>query len=293
LNCLEAATGQQVWETNILADAGVENLEWSMAGSPLVFDDLVVVNPGGSEGQPTGLTAYDIHTGKKVWSDGERPASYSSAVLAEVDGERQVLIFDGYGLAGHDPQSGKRLWEFPWSNNPLVNAMMPILRDDGAIFISTGYDTGAALLGVTKSGKDWDAEPTDWETQRRFQMKFGDPVKSGNMVYGLNETILTGLDLATGKLAWRKRGDYGYGQVVMADGLLIVLSEKGHVSIVDPLGERQPVLLEFEALQNDEKTWGHPAFVRGKLLVRNAAEMACFDLSPATEVPTDQESTAK
>jgi outer membrane protein assembly factor BamB len=283
LNCLEAATGRQVWETNILEDAGMVNLEWSMAGSPLVFGNLVVVNPGGEEGKSTGLTAYNIKTGKRVWSDGEQPASYSSPVLAEVDGVPQVLIFDGYGLAGHDPNSGRRLWEFPWSNNPLVNAAMPILRDDGAVFISTGYDTGAALLRVEKDGRKWTAETTDWKTQHRFQMKFGDPVESGGKVYGLNETILTCLDLDTGKLEWRKRGEFGYGQLILADGVLIVLSETGHVSLIDPFAKGQPVLLEFEALKDDEKTWGHPAFVRGKLLVRNAAEMACYDLSPAAK----------
>ncbi|WP_166830704.1 PQQ-binding-like beta-propeller repeat protein [Thalassoroseus pseudoceratinae] len=280
LNCLDPQTGQEFWQTNILKDAGVGNLEWGMTGSPLVFDGKVVVNPGSDGEDATSLTAYDAETGKKLWSDGTRGASYSAPMLATIDGVQQILIFDAYGLAGHDAESGKRLWEFEWTNQPEVNVAMPIIREDGAILISTSYGVGSALLRVTQSNGKWSAKKTDWEDSPQFKLKFGDAVQDGNTVYGLSETILTGFDIEKGKILWRKRGGYGYGQVLLADGILIVLSEEGEVSFVDPNGSRQPVLVEFQAIEG--KTWGHPVVVPGKLLVRNAAEMACFDIS---EVP--------
>src|SRR5690606_30099392 len=44
LNCLEARTGQVVWSRNILE--GRKNLQWGMAGSPLIVDSKVLVNCG-------------------------------------------------------------------------------------------------------------------------------------------------------------------------------------------------------------------------------------------------------
>ena len=48
--CLDAATGAVVWERDILADSGARNLPWAMSGAPLVVDEVVVVQPGGSGG---------------------------------------------------------------------------------------------------------------------------------------------------------------------------------------------------------------------------------------------------
>jgi outer membrane protein assembly factor BamB len=46
LLCLDGATGKPHWSVNILEDNGAKNAEWAMSGSPLIFEDLVIVNPG-------------------------------------------------------------------------------------------------------------------------------------------------------------------------------------------------------------------------------------------------------
>ena len=87
--------------------------------------------------------------------------------------------------------------------------------------------------------------------------------------------------LADGKGRWRARG-YGNGQVLLlADqGLLLVLSEKGEVALVEasPAGHKE--LAKFPALKG--KTWNHPVLVGGVLLARNSEEMAAFRLALAS-----------
>jgi hypothetical protein len=85
------------------------------------------------------------------------------------------------------------------------------------------------------------------------------------------------IDLASGERAWKK-GRYGYGQVLLlADqGLLLVISEEGELVLIaaEPKG-----LNELARLRVLEGNGGnHPVVVRGKLLVRNAEEMACYEL---------------
>ena len=83
------------------------------------------------------------------------------------------------------------------------------------------------------------------------------------------------MDAATGELKW-KGGRYGYGQVMLASGHLIVLSEDGDLVSVRATPERHDERARFSAL--DGKTWNHPALSNGILLVRNLKEMAAFDL---------------
>ena len=73
-----------------------------------------------------------------------------------------------------------------------------------------------------------------------------------------------------------KGGRYGYGQVMLASGHLIVLTEEGELALVraDPASHQE--ITRFPAIEG--KTWNHPAISDGILLVRNIEEMAAFDL---------------
>src|SRR5262249_55775494 len=79
LNCLDAATGQRIWNVNILVDNQAENIAHGVCGSPLVVDDLVIVNPTGANG--ISLVAYDRNSGRRVWQGGKDRASYGSALI--------------------------------------------------------------------------------------------------------------------------------------------------------------------------------------------------------------------
>src|SRR5207253_1242770 len=67
LVCLDAATGQLKWAVDILTDN--QNLTWGMSGSPLVYDNVVVVNPGAQTEAAKGraVVAYHRATGKEIW----------------------------------------------------------------------------------------------------------------------------------------------------------------------------------------------------------------------------------
>lgn len=73
-----------------------------------------------------------------------------------------------------------------------------------------------------------------------------------------------------------KGGRYGYGQVILASGHLVVLSETGIWRWCVPTPERHVEITRFPVLSG--RTWNHPAIADGYLMVRNASEMAAFDL---------------
>lgn len=273
LRALDAGSGRVLWRTNILEDAGAANLQWGMAAAPLVVDDTVVVLPGGGNGRS--VVAYDRHTGRRVWSALDDQQAYSAPMLATIAGVRQIVVFSASRLMGLTPDRGELLWEYPWKTNFDVNASQPLLVGPDRLFVSTGYGTGAAVIQLAPSARGWDVR----EVWRNIRMKnqFTSSVLHDGFIYGLDESILACLDAGTGELKW-KGGRYGYGQVLLASGHLIVLTESGELALVRATPERHQELATFPAL--DGKSWNHPAMSDGILLVRNATEMAAFDLRP-------------
>jgi hypothetical protein len=57
---------------------------------------------------------------------------------------------------------------------------------------------------------------------------------------------------------------------------LLVLSETGEAILVAANPKQHEELGRFQALTG--KTWNHPVIAHGRLYVRNAEEMACYEL---------------
>jgi outer membrane protein assembly factor BamB len=274
---LDAATGRTLWRTDILADAGADNIDWGMSASPLIVDNTVVVLPGGGNGQS--VVAYDRQSGKRVWGALDDRASYSSPMLVTLAGVRQILTFTATRLVGLSPENGRLLWEFPWENDNDVNASQPLIAGPDRVFISSGYGADAAMLQLA-AGTDGQLTARElWRTNRMNNV-FTSSVLHDGFIYGLDETILTCLDASTGDLKW-KGGRYGFGQVMLASGHLIVLTEEGELALVraDPTAHQE--ITRFPAIAG--KTWNHPAMSDGILLIRNIEEMAAFDLTKGTK----------
>jgi hypothetical protein len=107
--------------------------------------------------------------------------------------------------------------------------------------------------------------------------EFPDMVVHNGFAYGFDVSTFCCVDLATGKRRWRG-GRYGHGQVILlADqGLLLVLSEKGEAVLLKANPERQEEIGHLQAVKG--KTWNHPVVSGGHLYVRNAEEMACYEV---------------
>ncbi len=282
LDCLDAASGAPIWSANILADAGADNITWGMSASPLIAGDLVVVNPGGRNGK--GVIAYERATGTIRWARGDEPASYAGLRLENILGKPQLILFDGAGLAGLRPDDGTEVWRYPWTNDPRVNAAQPIapsVGPDGApsedlIFISSGYNVGSALLRIRADGERHSVEPV-WRKDNFFKLKFNDAVLSNGVVYGLDEGLPSAIEIGTGKRLWKARADAGYGQLILLGDILVILSERGDLIFAEANSERWVEIHRTPALS--AKTWNHPAYARGRLLVRNDREAVCYELA--------------
>lgn len=287
LNCRDLLDGKLLWTRNILDDAGAKNLVWGLSTSPFVSGNLVFVNAG--EGGDKAVAAYDRFDGSVVWTAGSEPASYCTPTIARIRGVDQLLIFNGWGLIAYNPNTGGELWRYQWSNDPKVNAAMPIVRGN-QIFISSGYSAGCALLTLTLNDGTWSV--ADKVNANRFRLKFNDGVYKDGCVYGLDETILSCIDFETLQVKWKMRGNFGYGQVLLVGDTLLVTTEKGDVVLIPATPKRPREVARFQGLNRyrgalDKKGvgWNHAVFVDGKLLMRNDREVACYQMGKSRTPP--------
>jgi outer membrane protein assembly factor BamB len=270
LRALTAATGTLVWRRNILEDAGADNLQWAMAGSPLVVDGMVVVQPGG---RGASVVAYDAATGRPIWKSLDDAQAYVSPMLATLAGRRQILTWTAERVVGLAIEDGALLWSHPWTNGNRINATQPVVVAPNRVFVSTGYNQGATLIEIAPSGAGYSATEV-WQTPR-MKNRLSTSVLLEGHLYGLDEGILGCIEVATGRLAW-KNGRYGHGQILLAGDRLVITAENGDLALVRATPAGFEELARVPGIEG--RTWNVPAIDDGILLVRNAQEMAAFDL---------------
>ncbi len=269
LNALDESTGAVVWSRNVSSDSGVKVPMWGFASSPLLFDDVVVVAAAGK------LAAYDIATGKPRWFGPTHGESYSSPHRVMIDGAAQVMLLSEAGATSVSPADGTVLWEVAW---PGVTIVQPAVISGGDILISTsGAAGGLATRRIAVAHG-----PGGWTVQERWTSPglkpyFNDLVVHKGHAYGFDGSILSCIDLESGKRMW-KGGRYGYGQLMLLpeQDVLLVVSEEGELALVGATPDGFREIARIPGIQG--KTWNHPVLVGDILLVRNGEEMAAFKL---------------
>jgi outer membrane protein assembly factor BamB len=192
-------------------------------------------------------------------------------MLLTLAGKKQVVVFDGHGLAGYDPLDGTSLWRYPWQNFALNNCAQPIQVGENRLFASSGYSLGSVFLEF-----DSKLQPKDvWKPTNQFRCKFNSPVMRDGHVYGLDEGMLACLDLKTGKRVWKK-GRYGFGQLLLVGDTLLIQAENGVIHLVRATPQGPTPLAKMPALSG--RAWNEPVVSHGRLLVRNPAEAVCYEL---------------
>jgi outer membrane protein assembly factor BamB len=272
LDCLVAATGQRIWSRNTLAEHQLPNLTWGVSCSPLVFDDKVIVT-GGQAAGPTVL-AYSRATGEPLWKAGTDKASYASPTLATVAGRRVILSANAASLTIHEPESGKVLLDYRWSDDKWPKAAQPAVLDGDRVFLSAGYGQGCVMLHITAVADGSLAATQLWKNLR-MKTQFNSVGVRDGFIYGLDDGLLACVDAATGERKW-KGGRYGSGQTLLAGDLVLVQAERGPIAVAEAKPDAFQEVARLEALSS--KTWNHPTLAGRYLLLRNDQEAVCYEL---------------
>ncbi|MHA3772395.1 outer membrane protein assembly factor BamB family protein [Verrucomicrobiota bacterium sgz303538] len=268
--CLDAATGKKVWYKHYQKDFGGRRPDWGFAGSPTVADNLLLCDVGGTGASTVALNKA---TGDVVWKSGDDKAGYASPIVATLDGKQTVVVFKADHLVGYDLKDGHELWRTEWKTSYDVNAATPLIVGKDRVFVSSGYNTGCALFEI----KDGKANQL-WRN-KNLRTQINTAVPAQGYVYGLDGNTgggnLVCLDLNTGEKKWEEKSVKG-GSLILADGKLIILSEKGELVVADASPNGFKASLRAPVL--DKRCWVQPTLSAGRLFVKdNDGNLACLD----------------
>lgn len=93
-------------------------------------------------------------------------------------------------------------------------------------------------------------------------------------LYGFDNAILKCIDASTGAEKWKESG-FGKGSLILADGQLVVLGERGQLALVEATPSGYVEKAKAQAMTG--KTWTMPALSDGKLILRNQKEIMALD----------------
>jgi len=297
LQCLDASTGKRIWHHHLPAEFGArqplpdqtayvnreENVIvpigagqgapvplFGYTGSPVLAGEFLILSVGGQGGGT--LMAFNRTTGAVVWKALSENVSYSSPIVATLCARPQVIAMTGPRVVGLDLARGTLLWSHPFQIQYDESISTPIVVDDTVLV--TGDGKPLTALRIAAEG-DRCRVDVAWRN-RDLSSYLSSMVSHAGHVYGMNDGgEFVCIRLADGKTIWIG-GNHGYYSTgVIADRRMFFLNERGSLAVlaVDSAGYRSLA----ENRLADEETWTVPALVGGRLFVRSARGLRCFD----------------
>ncbi len=279
--CVKMADGSTIWRISFEKDFGVKFLGSKARegtatrrgnnGSPLIDGRGIIVPVGSPNG--ASLVCFDKMTGEIIWKTGSDEAAYSSPISATFGGVYQIVSLTADALMGVERNSGKILWRVPLITNAKRHAMTPVIYGDTIIVNSHTF--GAISYRIRKEGDAFKA--TEVWRNKDLKINVSTPVLAGKHLFSQGPAKnLVCFKADDGELAWAHDG-FGkeVSSVLLAGQTLIVLADDGQLVLVAANPEQYR---ELARVQVAGKNWNHPAYANGRLFVRDARELSCYDL---------------
>ncbi|MCR9294218.1 MAG: PQQ-like beta-propeller repeat protein [bacterium] len=235
--------GDVRWRRNLVEEYGAIKARHGLAASLEQNDSCIFVWVERSEGPF--VLAVQKSSGENLWkADGLGSTSWSSPRLISVTDESQHLVCSAGGrIAGYDPATGARLWEF--SDIANNTSCTPIPAGVGRFLIGASdgrgeenSGSGAASNGVIqieqKADGKWSADFL-WRAEKAT-CSFGSPIVANASAYLVNRVgALYQIDVESGQEASPRRIKCGsaWATPLVADGKLYIFGQKGTTSVID------------------------------------------------------------
>ena len=248
---------------------------WGVSTSPIVDGERLIVHLG-NDGVGA-LMAFDVKSGREVWSQGEHGTSYSSPLLVEIAGVRQVVQWNHETLAGVESRTGKLLWEYPAPHRSHNQNMPTPVFHKGRILLG-GENRGIKCLEpLLKDGK-WSVNRL-WH-QRKVALDMSTAVINGDHLYGMSHFKMGQifcLDPRDGTIRWLSEGRVGQNVAFLAlEGHVAALRANGELRIIaaDPAAYRARAAYRVAP----DQTWAPPVLLDSKILIKDLNRLTLWSV---------------
>ncbi len=298
-HCFDVTDGDVLWQHDLNATYDIQMPIWGVSASPLVYQDLVIVQVGGKDAC---LVAFDKQTGEEKWTALDHRASYSSPIIHQQGGEDVLICWTGDGIVGLNPLTGDAHWQERFRPRQMViNVATPIIENN-QMFLTSFYD-GSFLLkldGDKPAAKDiWRRAGRNERNTDALHSIISTPVFKGGHVYGVDSFgEMRCLNAETGDRVWstnkpfqkpddERPGRWATIHFVQNGDTTWMLTERGALVIAELTPEGYHEIDRAHLLdptteqlrQRNGVVWAHPAFANRCVFARNDKEIVCASLA--------------
>ena len=272
--CLKLADGSEVWH----ADVGDKTNGWGSGNSPVLFENLLIVNAAVESDQ---MVALDKQTGKQVWSVRVGKGARNTPNLVQAPGGKIELVVSLPGdpqgkILGLDPKTGEELWSCRGIRDGGY-VCPSVIAHDGVVYAIGGRKNTAVAV---RAGGRGDVSETHllWTVSKGSNV--ASPSYHDGRIYWLHEkqgTVIC-LDAKTGDLVFEERVDprpgIVYSSVTIADGKIYATSQHDGTFVFEAGSAFKQ--LAHNSFDEDHRANACLAVDRGQLLLRDDANLYCI-----------------
>lgn len=271
----DAETGKQLWQLDTGAQYKKKHPRWGVSTSPIIDEDRVIAHIG-TDGHGT-LMALDISSGKKVWTHGEDGPSYSSPLLVELEGVKQVIDWNEKALIGVESKTGKLLWEYPYPQKLTDQNMPTPVFHKGMILLGAENRGIRGLSPVLQNGK-WTVREK-WY-QKGVALNMSTAIINDDLLYGLSHYgrgRIFCLDPKSGQVLWQGAERTGqHATFLSISGYVLVLIDTGELRILKATGKAYQQVASYRV--SESATWAPPVLLSEGLLVKDKNSLTLWAL---------------
>jgi outer membrane protein assembly factor BamB len=243
--------------------------------SPILFENLVIVQCDEENGEASFIVALDKKTGKEVWRTPRKvQVSWSTPLLVRTSNRSELITSGTEQVISYDPATGKELWHHKGVES---NAIPSPVANNEMVFLVAGFPAKIAMAIKLGGSGDLTGTPNVPWKYAKGTAYVPSPILYGDYLYLTTDRgILTCIDAKTGEVK------YEGGRIpipatftaspVAFEGKILMTSEDGDTFIVKAGPNHQ--ILGTNSI--GEAVYASPAIADGRIFIRGERNLYCI-----------------
>ena len=258
-------TGKLAWK----AGDKFKTLGLGTGTSPVLYQNLIIIQRDEDNGEESVVVAYDKKTGKEAWkTKREVQLSWSTPALVEAAGRTELITNGNEHIIAYDPATGKELWR---TKGIESNAIHTPLVGKGLVIITAGFPAKRIVA----------LRPGDQPADKRIAWQYtkGTGYVLSNLLYGdyvylsTDNGIMTCLNATTGEIVYEggrpPKPSRFVGSAVAYNGLIAMTSEDGDTFLI----KAGPTFEVVRTNTIDEPVFSSAALANGRMYIRGTKHL--------------------
>lgn len=279
LVCLDASTGEVIWDKRLDEAFDAPRPEFGFVSSPMIHDGALFVQGGG------GFLKLDPKTGDAHWrvlveNDGMYGSAFSSPTYSVIQDTPTLLTQTRSQLTGVAPETGAVLWRQPVKAFRGMNILTPTAHDSKVL--TSAYGGKSHLFEPSPNeGND----NVNWSVREEWTNKLQGYMSSPTLIDGfaylqLKNQRAACFDVGSGEIQWISTERFGkYWSTIHQRDRILALDQKGELLLLRATPEKLDILDRREI--SNQETWAHIAAAPKHALRARVARTSGFPMDSA------------